>query len=78
MKANPTGWLKVVRETASAQVDGGSIAAFRVIFGLLGVLVVARFFAHGWIGPLYVDPDHHFSCLVISQRWKGRGRSVEV
>ena len=75
MKANPTGWLKVVRETASTQVDGGSIVASRVIFGLLGVLVVARFFAHGWIGPLYVEPDHHFTYLGFGwvRPWPGWG-----
>ena len=75
MKAKPTGWLKVVRETASTQVDGGSIVASRVIFGLLGVLVVVRFFAHGWIGPLYVEPDHHFSYLGFGwvQPWPGWG-----
>ena len=73
MKAKPTGWLQVVRETASTRVDGGSIVAFRVIFGLLGVLVVARFVAHGWIGPLYVEPDHHFSYLGFGwvQPWPG-------
>ncbi|MCY4557039.1 MAG: HTTM domain-containing protein [Chloroflexi bacterium] len=75
MKANPTGWLKVVRETASTQVDGGSIVAFRVIFGLIGVLVVARFLAHGWIGPLYVEPDHHFTYLGFGwvRPWPGWG-----
>ena len=75
MKAKSTGWLKVVRDTASTQVDGGSIVASRVIFGLLGVLVVARFFAHGWIGPLYVEPDHHFTYLGFGwvRPWPGWG-----
>lgn len=61
MKINPAGWLRDARGIASTQVDGASIAAFRAIFGLLAVLVVVRFFAHGWIGPLYVEPDHHFT-----------------
>ena len=63
MKAHPTGWLRVARELAGARVDGASFTAFRVVFGLLGVLVVARFFAHEWIGPLYVEPDHHLTYL---------------
>ena len=45
------------------RVDGASVAAFRVFFGLLGLAVVIRFFAHGRIGPLYVDPTHHFTYL---------------
>ncbi|MDE2785114.1 MAG: HTTM domain-containing protein [Chloroflexota bacterium] len=60
---------------AGAQVDGASVAAFRAIFGLLGVLVVVRFFAHGWIGPLYVEPDHHFTYLGFGwvRPWPGWG-----
>ncbi len=63
MKIDPAGWLRSLDWLAGAQVDGASVAAFRVIFGLLGVLVVLRFFVHGWIGPLYVEPDHHFTYL---------------
>ena len=43
------------------QVDVASFTAFRVVFGLLGLAVIIRFFAHGWIGPLFVDPAHHFT-----------------
>ena len=63
MTINPATWINVAKDNASAQVDSASIVGFRVIFGLLAVLVVARFFAHGWIGPLYVEPDHHFTYL---------------
>ena len=42
-------------------VSGGSAAAFRVIFGLVGLIAVVRLFAHGWIGELYVEPEYHFS-----------------
>ena len=42
-------------------VSGESAAAFRVIFGLVGLAVVLRLFAHGWIGELYIDPERHFS-----------------
>lgn len=63
MRINPAGWLHLSTMSAGAQVDGASLVAFRVIFGLIGVLVVVRFFAHGWIGPLYVEPDHHFTYL---------------
>ena len=75
MQIHPAGWVSLRKGLAGAQVDGASIAAFRVIFGLLGVLVVARFFAHGWIGPLYVEPDHHFTYLGFGwvRPWPGWG-----
>ena len=63
MMINRAGWLRFPDRLAGAQVDDASIAAFRIIFGLLGILVVARFFAHGWIDPLYGEPDHHFTYL---------------
>ena len=46
---------------AFCPASGGSSAAFRVVFGLVGLAVVLRLFAHGWIGELYVEPEHHFS-----------------
>ena len=42
-------------------VSGGSSSAFRVIFGLVGLIAVIRLFAHGWIGELYIEPEYHFS-----------------
>ena len=48
---------------ALTQVDAGSLAAFRIIFGLVGILIVARFFAYGWIPELYIEPAHHFTYL---------------
>lgn len=75
MKIDPPGWLRFAKHVADEPVDGASAAAFRTIFGLLGVLVVARFFVHGWIGPLYVEPDHHFTYLGFDwvRPWPGRG-----
>ena len=57
------------------RVDASSVVAFRALFGLLGLAVVIRFFAHGWIGPLYVDPTHHFTYLGFGwvQPWPGWG-----
>ena len=54
-------------------VSGASIIAFRAIFGLMGLLVIARFFAHGWVGPLYLEPAHHFTYLGFGwlQPWPG-------
>ena len=62
--------------TASrALVDAGSLAIFRIAFGLVGVFIVVRFFAYGWIDALYVDPAHHFTYLGFSwvKPWPGWG-----
>lgn len=56
-------------------VSGESAAAFRVIFGLVGLAVVLRLFAHGWIGELYIEPEYHFSYPGFSwvKPWPGWG-----
>jgi hypothetical protein len=41
-------------------VSGASAAVFRIGFGLVGLLLVARFFTHGWIESLLIDPVYHF------------------
>ena len=43
-----------------------SAAAFRIAFGLLGLVAVIRFWVLGWIDELYVAPIHHFSYLGFS------------
>ena len=44
-------------------VDGSSAAVFRIAFGLVCLAGVIRFFAHGWVSELYVEPVHHFTYL---------------
>ena len=46
---------------ASQPVSGGSAAAFRILFGLLGLVAVIRIAARGWISELYVEPVYHFT-----------------
>ena len=43
------------------RVDAASLAVFRIVFGLVGVFIVVRFFAYGWVGELYIEPAHHFT-----------------
>ena len=52
-----------------------SAAAFRIIFGLLGLVAVARFALNGWISQLYLEPVHHFSYYGFSwvQAWPAWG-----
>lgn len=48
-------------ERLGRPVDGSSLAAFRVLFGLLMAAAMIRFAAKGWIRELYLDPTYHFS-----------------
>ena len=45
----------------SHPVSAASVAAFRVMFGLLGLAAVCRFAGKGWISDMYVEPAHHFT-----------------
>ena len=56
-------------------VSPASAAAFRFIFGLLGVVAVVRFAAKGWISELYIEPTHHLSYYGFGwvQPWPGWG-----
>jgi len=40
--------------------DSSSLRAFRAFYGALGVLIAARYFAHGWIDEYYLEPRHFF------------------
>ena len=67
-----------VGRAAGAPVDAASLAAFRIGFGLAGLLIVGRFFAYGWIGELYVEPAHHFGYAGLGwvKPWPGWGMYV--
>jgi vitamin K-dependent gamma-carboxylase len=42
-------------------VDIASLVAFRVLFGLLMLASVVRFWQRGWIEELYIEPAYHFT-----------------
>lgn len=42
-------------------VDIASLVAFRVIFGLMMLGSVVRFWQRGWIDELYIQPAYHFT-----------------
>jgi hypothetical protein len=52
--------MTALAQRASRQVSAASGAVFRIGFGLVGVILVARFFAMGWIDSLLVEPAYHF------------------
>lgn len=41
-------------------VRAASAAVFRIGFGVVGLILVLRFFAHGWIEALFIAPEVHF------------------
>ena len=49
-----------------------------MVFGLVGLVAVVRFFIHGWIADLYINPSYHFSYLGFGwvQPWPGCGMYV--
>ena len=52
--------LRALRDRANAPRDAASLAAFRVLFGLVMAAGVIRYFASGWIELFYVEPSFHF------------------
>jgi hypothetical protein len=59
----------------AGSVDAASVVVFRVGFGLLMLIEVARFFIHGWIDDLYRAPTVHFKYLGVDwvTAWPGSG-----
>lgn len=55
-----TSWLGTVRERATDSVDISSLAAFRVLFGLMMFVGTVRFMAYGWVDQFFVQPDYFF------------------
>jgi vitamin K-dependent gamma-carboxylase len=66
-------WLARWRAHLLAEVDGASIALFRILFGLVMAWEVLRYFQHGWIARYYIEPGFHFSYLPLIQPWPGHG-----
>ncbi|HEX8538597.1 MAG TPA: HTTM domain-containing protein, partial [Cystobacter sp.] len=61
-----------------APVDRASLVAWRVLFGLLMTVAVARFFAYGWIEEHYLAPRvlFPFAGLEWIRPWPGVGMYV--
>lgn len=52
--------LKRIAQSLAAQTDAASSAAFRIAFGIIALIAVARYFRSDWIARLYIEPAHHF------------------
>ena len=67
--------ISKVMHAGSQPVSPASTAAFRILFGLLGVAAVVRFVANGWVSELYIEPTYHFSYYGFGwiKAWPGWG-----
>ena len=68
-------FVRILMLAGGKPVDGSSAAAFRIAFGLVCLAGIVRFFAHGWVSELYVEPVHHFTYLGLGwvKPWPGWG-----
>ncbi len=53
--------LERVKAAAARPVDIASLAAFRIIFGLVMLVGILRLFTTGWISTMYGDPTWFFT-----------------
>src|SRR5215510_13280909 len=56
-----TSLRSLAERLAQKPVDLASLAAFRIMFGLLMAAAMIRFMARGWVTELYTKPLFHFS-----------------
>jgi len=74
--------MSVARDSRTAwlfrPVDASSVGAFRIMFGLIMVVEVYRYFALHRIRPAYITPDFHFKYLFFEwvQPWPGLGMFI--
>ncbi len=52
--------VQAARAALTQRVPAASLHAFRVFFGVLMIVAVARFFANGWIDEYFHAPTHFF------------------
>ncbi|AKT39419.1 HTTM domain-containing protein [Chondromyces crocatus] len=63
-------WLTRVRAVLLAPKDAASLAAFRILFGILGFVSALRFQVYGWVDQLFVEPQftfHYFGAAWVRQ-----------
>lgn len=53
--------LDRIAAAAARPVSAASGAVFRIAFGLLAALSAIRTLAYGWVEPLYLAPERHFT-----------------
>jgi len=52
---------KILTTYLNKQTKTASLAVFRLLFGLMMLLSIVRFWSKGWIETLYIQPKFHFT-----------------
>ena len=52
---------RVLATLVTAPIDAASLAAFRILFGMVMAASALRFIALGWVDEFYVVPTFHFT-----------------
>lgn len=66
-------WLAQWHRRGLQQVDGASLALFRMLFGGLLLVDVVRYFTHDWVYRYYIKPGFQFSYVPGIEPWPGAG-----
>ena len=64
-----------LRECLAEPVDVASLVMARILFGLLMLWMVVRYFGKGWIGKYWIEPEFHFRYFGFdwATPWPGDG-----
>jgi vitamin K-dependent gamma-carboxylase len=62
----------------SRPADASSLVIFRILFGCIMAVAMARFLAKGWVKTLYLDPAFHFPWFSWIRPWHGDWMYVHV
>lgn len=73
-----SGSFQRLRARLVEPVDATSIAAFRIVFGLVALVATVRFIASGWIHEYYAVPTHFFTYYGFDwvKPWPGAGMYI--
>jgi len=52
--------ISIIDKYIDSKTEAAPLAAFRLLFGVLMLLSLIRFWYYGWIEKLYIDPPFHF------------------
>ncbi|WP_442845474.1 HTTM domain-containing protein [Leeuwenhoekiella sp. H156] len=52
---------KSISKYLTKNTEAAPLAVFRILFGVMMLLSIIRFWSNGWIKKLYLEPDFHFT-----------------
>ena len=67
--------IRGLRQRLAEPVDIASLVMARILFGLLMLWMVVRYFGKGWIGKYWIEPAFHFGYFGFEWMapWPGDG-----